>query len=110
MNTTKYLSFEKGLNVLSLFDGISCGYQALNEAGVNVSKYYASEVDKYAISVAKANHPYIIELGDVTRWGEWDIDWKSIDLLIGGSPCQGFSNAGQMQNFDDPRSVPVGEC
>lgn len=92
------------ITVLSLFDGMSCGYQALNEAGVNVGKYYASEIDKYAISVAKANHPDIIELGDVTKWREWDIDWSSIDLLIGGSPCQGFSFAGQKLNFDDPRS------
>ena len=99
MNTTV-----NKINVLSLFDGMSCGYQALKEAGVNVGKYYASEIDKYAISVAKANHPDIIELGDVTKWREWDIDWSSIDLLIGGSPCQGFSFAGQKLNFDDPRS------
>lgn len=92
------------ITILSLFDGISCGYQALKQAGVNVSKYYASEVDKYAISVAKANHPDIIELGDVTKWREWDIDFASIDLLIGGSPCCGFSNAGQKLNFSDPRS------
>lgn len=92
------------INVLSLFDGMSCGYQALKEAGVRVGNYYASEIDKFAISVAKANHPDIIELGDVTKWREWDIDWSSIDLLIGGSPCQGFSFAGQKLNFDDPRS------
>lgn len=92
------------ITVLSLFDGMSCGYQALNEAGVSVGNYYASEIDKYAISVAKRNHPDIIELGDVTKWREWDIDWSRIDLLIGGSPCQGFSFAGQKLNFDDPRS------
>ncbi len=92
------------ITVLSLFDGMACGYQALKEAGVNVGKYYASEIDKYAISVAKANHPDIIELGDVTKWREWNIDWKSVDCLIAGSPCQGFSNAGQKLNFDDPRS------
>ena len=104
MNTTKYLSCEKGFNVLSLFDGLACGYQALKEAGVSLGNYYASEIDKYAISVAMKNHPDIIELGDVTKWREWNIDWGSIDLLIGGSPCQGFSNAGQKLNFEDPRS------
>lgn len=92
----------KSITVLSLFDGMSCGYQALKEAGVKVGNYYASEIDKYAISVAKANHADIIELGDVTRWKEWHIDWRSIDLLIGGSPCQGFSYAGQKLNFDGP--------
>lgn len=104
MNTIKNISYEKGINVLSLFDGMSCGYQALIEAGVSVNSYYASEIDKYAINVAKANHPDIIQLGDVTKWTEWDIDWKSISLLIAGSPCQGFSNAGQKLNFADPRS------
>ena len=92
------------ITVLSLFDGMACGYQALKEAGVNVGKYYASEIDKYAMSVAKANHPDIIELGDVTKWQEWKIDWSRVDLLIGGSPCVGFSNAGQKLNFEDPQS------
>lgn len=95
---------ENGLRILSLFDGMGCGRQALSELGINVDKYYASEIDKYAISVAKRNHPDIIELGDVTKWREWDIDWSSISHLIGGSPCQGFSFAGQKLNFDDPRS------
>jgi DNA-cytosine methyltransferase len=104
MNTELIEKDKKSINVLSLFDGISCGYQALKEAGVNVGNYYASEVDKYAMSVAKANHPDIIQLGDVTKWQEWDIDWKSIDLLIGGPCCQGFSFAGLKRNFEDPRS------
>ena len=88
MNTTLKIENTKGINILSLFDGMSCGYQALKEAGVKVTNYYASEIDKYSISVAKATHPDIIELGDVTKWSEWDIDFGSIDLLIGGSPCQ----------------------
>ena len=100
----KFCIYKKCINVLSLFDGISCGYQALKEVNVSVGKYYASEVDKFAISVAKRNHPDIIELGDVTKWKDWNIDWGSIDLLIGGSPCQGFSYAGQKLNFEDPRS------
>lgn len=92
------------LNVLSLFDGISAGKIALERAGIEVNNYYASEVDKYAIQVSQNNYPNIIQLGDVTKWNEWDIDWSSIDLVIGGSPCQGFSFAGKQLNFDDDRS------
>lgn len=80
-----------GINVLSLFDGISCGMIALERAGIKVDKYYASEIDPYAIKISKKNYPNIIRLGDVTRWREWEIDWSSIDLLIGGSPCQSLS-------------------
>ncbi len=92
------------MNVLSLFDGMSCGQIALERAGISVDKYYASEVDKYAITVTQANYPETVQLGDVTKWREWSIDWASIDLLIGGSPCQGFSSAGNQLAFDDPRS------
>ena len=90
--------------VLSLFDGISCGRVALKRANIPVTKYYASEVDEAAIAISKANHPDIIHLGDVTKWQDWDIDFSKIDLLIGGSPCQGFSAAGKGLNFNDPRS------
>ena len=93
------------MNVLSLFDGMSCGRIALDRAGIEVNKYYASELDKYAITVTQANWPETMQLGDVTKWREWDIDWSSIDLLIGGSPCQGFSSAGKQLAFDDPRSA-----
>lgn len=93
------------MKVLSLFDGMSCGHIALNRIGIKPEVYYAAEVDKYAIKVAKANNPDTVQLGDVTRWREWDIDWASIDLLIGGSPCQGFSFAGKQLAFDDPRSM-----
>ena len=92
------------MKVLSLFDGISCGMVALERAGIPVEKYYASEIDTHAIEVSKKNYPNIIRLGDVTKWREWDIEWGNIDLLIGGSPCQGFSFAGKMLNFDDERS------
>ena len=93
------------MNILSLFDGISCGRIAAGRAGFNVDNYYASELDKYAIKVTQANWPNTIQLGDVTKWREWDIDWASIDLLIGGSPCQGFSFAGKQLAFNDPRSA-----
>lgn len=83
---------------------MSCGRIALERADIEVNKYYASELDKHAIKVTQTNWPKTIQLGDVTKWREWDIDWSSIDLLIGGSPCQGFSFAGKQLAFDDPRS------
>jgi len=94
---------EINMNVLSLFDGMSCGQIALDKLGVKVDKYFASEIDKYAIKVAKANYPDTIHLGDVRDVKASDL--PEIDLLIGGSPCQGFSFAGNNLNFDDPRSV-----
>lgn len=94
----------KKRNVLSLFDGMSCGQIALNRAGIDYANYYASEIDEAAIKVAKANYPKAIHLGDVNNWRTWDIDFSKIDLLIGGSPCQGFSIAGKRLDFDDPRS------
>lgn len=77
------------MNVLSLFDGISCGQLALQRAGVKVNKYFASEIDKYAIKVTQENFPDTVQLGDVTKWETWDL--PKIDLLIGGSPCQSLS-------------------
>ena len=92
------------MRILSLFDGIACGRVALERAGIKVDKYYASEIDKYAIQVATSNYPDIIELGDINNWQDWEIEWNKIDLIIGGSPCQGFSMAGKMLNFNDNRS------
>ena len=90
------------MNVLSLFDGMSCGRVALERAGLPVTKYFASEIDKHAIKVATHNYPDTVQRGDVTKWREWNL--PQIDLLIGGSPCQGFSFAGKQLAFDDPRS------
>ena len=90
------------MNVLSLFDGMSCGQIALQKSNFQVDKYFASEIDKYAIKVAKTNYPDMIHLGDVRDVKADDL--PQIDLLIGGSPCQGFSFAGKQLNFDDPRS------
>lgn len=92
------------MNVLSLFDGMSCGQIALNRAGIPYDNYFASEVDKHAIKVTQHNYPNTIQLGDVALWDTWNINWGGINLLLGGSPCQGFSFAGKQLNFDDPRS------
>ena len=83
------------MNILSLFDGISAGRLALQRAGIEVETYYRSEVNKFANKVAMHHFPNDMQLGDVTKWREWDIDWSGIDMLIGGSPCQGFSFAGK---------------
>lgn len=81
---------------------MACGYEALQRAGIPIDKYYASEIDKYAMQIALKNHPDIIEIWDVCEV-KWE-DYQDIDLLIGGSPCQWFSVAGKMLNFNDPRS------
>ena len=78
------------MNVLSLFDGISCGHVALERAGIKVDNYFASEIDKYAIKVAMKNYPNTIQLGNVINVDGFSL--PKIDLLIGGSPCQDLSN------------------
>lgn len=90
------------MNVLSLFDGMSCGQIALNRAGFKIENYFACEIDKYAIQVTQANYPNTQQLGDVTKVSALDL--PALDLVIGGSPCQGFSFAGKQLNFEDPRS------
>ena len=86
--------------ILSLFDGISCAYEALVRAGIPITKYYASEVDKYAIEVSKKRHPDIVHLGDVKG-----VKAFPVDLLIGGSPCQDLSVAKKgRQGLDGERS------
>ncbi len=102
------------MNVLSLFDGMSCGQIALNKSGIKVDNYFASEIDTYAITIAQKNFPNTTQLGDVSKIrfsNGFLISEKTarfigkIDLLIGGSPCQGFSFAGKQLNFADPRSA-----
>jgi DNA-cytosine methyltransferase len=93
------------MNVLSLFDGMSCGQIALNKLGVKVNKYFACEIDKYAMQVTQHNFPDTIQLGDVQFVTKETFGTHKIDLVIGGSPCQGFSFAGKQLNFEDPRSA-----
>lgn len=98
------------MKVLSLFDGIACGYEALKRANINVDAYYASEIDKYAISVAEKNHPDIIQLGDVSNWKDWNIDFSEIDIVIGGSPC--FEEGTMIlckEGYKDIKDVQVGD-
>lgn len=101
-NVQNIIGLNKGINVLSLFDGMSCGRIALERAGIKVDNYFASEIDKYAIQIATKNYPDTKHIGSVV-----DVklsDFPQIDLLIGGSPCQGFSFAGKQLNFEDERS------
>jgi DNA-cytosine methyltransferase len=86
------------MNVLSLFDGLSCGQIALNRVGIKYEKYYASEIDKHAIKVTQHNYPNTIQLGSITELKGSDL--PKIDLLFGGSPCQSFSSAGTRSGFD----------
>lgn len=90
-----------GINVLSTFDGISCGQMALQRAGIKVNQYFASEIDKYCIAVTQHNFPNTIQLGSITEWKKWDL--PKIDLVLGGFCCQSFSFAGQQAGFNDER-------
>ena len=92
----------KELTVLSLFDGIACGRVALERAGIPVKRYIASEIEPNAIKVAMSNYPDIEQIGDVVKINTKEL--PEIDILIGGSPCQGFSASGKGLNFVDPRS------
>lgn len=90
------------MNVLSLFDGISCGQLALNKANIEYEKYFASEIDEFAIKVTQTNFPETIQIGDVQNVTAGTVG--KIGILLGGSPCQGFSFAGKGLNFEDERS------
>jgi DNA (cytosine-5)-methyltransferase 3A len=91
------------MNILSLFDGISCAQIALQRAGVQYDNYFASEVNKYAIAITQRHYPATMQIGCVKRIQSMYL--PNIDLLVGGSPCQGFSFAGKQLNFKDPRSA-----
>ena len=91
------------MNVLSLFDGSSCGQVALERCGINVDNYFASEIDKWGIQITQKNYPNTIQVGDVRFVSARVV--PDIDLILAGSPCQGFSFSGKQLAFDDPRSA-----
>jgi DNA (cytosine-5)-methyltransferase 3A len=92
------------MNVLSLFNGMNTGRQALENVGIKVNKYYSSEIKPYAIELTQHHFPDTIQVGDVTKWKEWDIDWGSIDLILSGSPCQDLSAAGKRAGINGKKS------
>jgi len=92
------------MNVVSLFNGMNTGRQALENVGIKVNKYYSSEIKPYAIKLTQHHFPDTIQVGDVTKWKEWDIDWKSIDLVLSGSPCQDLSAAGKRAGINGKKS------
>lgn len=96
----------KKINVLSLFDGVSCGQIALNRAGIEYNKYYASEIDKFSMKVTQNNYPNTIQLGDVKNLKKEDIPDK-IDLLIGGSPCTDFSFSGKRKGMSTQDNIEI---
>jgi len=92
-----------GTVVLSLFDGVSAAQVALQRLGVDVETYYASEIDKHAIYVTQKNFPNTVQLGDVTNWREWNIDFSQINLILAGFPCQSWSVSGNQKGDNDER-------
>jgi len=92
------------MNVVSLFNGMNTGRQALENIGIKVNKYYSSEIKPYAIELTQYHFPDTIQVGDVTKWREWNIDWQSIDLILSGSPCQDLSAAGKRAGINGSKS------
>ena len=92
------------MNVVSLFNGMNTGRQALENVGIKVNNYYSSEIKPYAIELTQHHFPDTIQVGDVTKWKEWNIDWKSIDLILSGSPCQDLSAAGKRAGINGSKS------
>lgn len=94
-------------NILSLFDGISCGKLALERAGIDFNHYYSSEIDKYCIECSDWNNNKIIRVGDINNWRKWPVDWHKIGIVLAGPPCQSWSVAGNMKGDNDPRGMLV---
>jgi len=92
------------MNVVSLFNGMNTGRQALENVGIKIKKYYSSEIKPYAIQLTQYHFPDTIQVGDVTKWRDWDIDWQSIDLILSGSPCQDLSAAGKRAGINGKKS------
>lgn len=95
---------EKGIVVVSLFNGMNTGRQALENKGFKVKKYYSSEIKPYAIELTQHHFPDTIQVGDVTKWREWDIIWSDVDAILTGSPCQDLSAAGNRAGINGKKS------
>jgi len=94
----------KKWNVISLFNGMGTLRQAFEDLNIKVDKYYSSEIKPYAIELQQYHFPDVIQVGDITKWKEWDIDWKSIDFIGSGSPCQDLSIAGNRAGLEGSKS------
>jgi len=92
------------MNVVSLFNGMNTGRQALENCGFKIDKYYSSELKPYAIELTQFHFPDTIQVGDVTKWREWDIDWSKVNLILSGSPCQDLSCAGKRAGLNGSKS------
>lgn len=94
----------KKINVLSLFNGMNTLRQAMENSGIKVDKYYSSEIKPYAIELTQYHFPDTIQVGNILNWKEWDIDWKNIDFIGSGSPCQDLSAAGKRAGINGKKS------
>jgi DNA (cytosine-5)-methyltransferase 3A len=94
----------KPINVVSLFNGMSTGHTALDNLNIPIGNYYSSEIKPHAIELTQFHYPNTIQVGDVNNWKEWDIDWKSIDLVLSGSPCKDLSIAGKRKGINGSNS------
>ena len=90
---------------LSLFDGKSSAFTAMELAGIPITQFFSSEIDKHAIQVSNAIHPNQTRLGDITQWKTWGIDWHEIDIVFAGFPCQAWSMAGKQLGDKDERGM-----
>lgn len=94
----------KGITVLSLFNGMSTAHKALDDLGIQINKYYSSEIKKAALKITKYHYPDTIELGDIRNWKKWNIDFSSIDIITSGSPCKDLSKAGNRKGINGSNS------
>jgi DNA (cytosine-5)-methyltransferase 1 len=92
------------MNVISLFNGMGTLRQAMHDLNIKVDKYYSSEIKPYAIELQQHHFPDVIQVGDINNWKQWDIDWKTIDFIGSGSPCQDLSGAGKRAGINGDKS------
>ena len=92
------------MNVLSLFNGMGTLRQAFHDMNIKIDKYYSSEIKPYAIELQQYHFPDVIQVGDINNWEEWNIDWKNIDFIGSGSPCQDLSSSGKRNGINGDKS------